>query len=45
MSVMVEAEVFGSRVTIADLSNPMSRSGAPTPTPIAEGRGHIYGGR
>ena len=33
---MVEAEVFGSRTTIADLSNPMSRNGAPTPTPIAE---------
>ena len=36
MSVMVEAEVFGSRITIADLISPMSRNGAPTPTPIAE---------
>ena len=36
MSVMVEAEVLGPRTTISDLSNPMSRNGAPTPTPIAE---------
>ena len=36
MSVMVEAEVFGSRTTIADLSNPIPRNGATTPTPIAE---------
>ena len=36
VSVMVEAEIFGPRTTIADLGNPIPRNGATTPTPIAE---------
>ena len=36
VSVVVEAEVFGSRTTIADLIQPQTSNGVITPTPIAE---------
>ena len=36
VSVMVEAEVFGSRTTIADLIRSQASNGVTTPTPIAE---------
>ena len=36
VSVMVEAEVFGSRTTIADLIQSQTSNGVITPTPIAE---------
>ena len=36
MSVMVEADVFGSRITIADLIQSQTSNGVITPTPIAE---------